>query len=134
MQKSFHVKLIYSYHRNIASELRKMPKIYFCDLGFRNRYINNFSPIAIRTDKGPLLENYVFLTLMNQYSADNIKFWRTSNKQEVDFIVQNTNGKSLASEVKYSRANINKRKYNLFRITYPDIPLNYIDIESAVSL
>jgi len=111
-----------------------MPKIYFCDLGLRNSYANNFSPIATRNDKGALLENYIFLTLMNHYGTDSIKFWRTSNKQEVDFIVQDSNGKMLAYEVKYSSDNINSRKYNLFKTTYADIPLHYIDIKSAITL
>lgn len=38
-----------------------MPKIYFADLGLRNSLLNNFSPIAERSDRDELLENYAYL-------------------------------------------------------------------------
>ena len=42
-------------------EITGTPKVYFLDNGIRNQLLNNFSPdIDIRTDKGPLLENWVF--------------------------------------------------------------------------
>lgn len=134
MQKSFHINLIYSFQNNMSSEIRKMPKIYFCDLGLRNSFLNNFSPIAMRSDKGILLENYIFITLKNSYGTDNVKFWRTNKKQEVDFIVQDDNGKIEAYEVKYSEDSFNRRKYSSFFTNYPNIPFNVIDLRSAISL
>ncbi len=134
MQKSFHLKLIYSFQKNISSEIRKMPKVYFCDLGLRNSFINNFSPIALRADKGVLLENYIFMVLEDNYGLDNVKFWRTNKKQEVDFVVQDDNGMWKAFEVKYSLDSFNRKKYNSFFANYPDIPFSVIDLQSAISI
>ncbi|MEM3986900.1 MAG: DUF4143 domain-containing protein [Candidatus Methanomethylicia archaeon] len=55
------------------------------DTGLRNALLNNFSSFDNRTDKGVLLENYVFSELRK--SGLEIKFWRTAAKAEVDFIV-----------------------------------------------
>ncbi len=92
MRKSFHIDLVRPFYRNISSELRKMPKVYFNDLGLRNFFVNNFSPIGLREDKGVLFENYVYLLLKQKYDAENIRYCRTQTKNEVDFVVRGDNG------------------------------------------
>jgi len=134
MRKSFHINLLLPFHQNISSELRKMPKIYFCDLGMRNTLLNNYSSIAIRKDKGALFENYIFLILKSQFHLDNIKYWRTQNQQEVDFIVQNGSGEQFAYEVKYQCKAFSYLKYKTFMNNYTQIPLSCIDLDSALSL
>lgn len=109
-----------------------MPKIYFNDLGLRNYFANNFSPIGMRDDKGILLENYVYLLLKAKYGADQIRFWRTLAKQEVDFIALCDNGTQKAFEVKYNKKSFSKTKYASFIQNYPDIPLECLDIESTL--
>ena len=119
MRKSFHVSLVRPFHQNQAKELRKMPKLYLNDLGLRNHFLNNFSPIATRADRGDLLENTFFRILLDTISLEDIRFWRTQKGQEVDFIVAG----SKAYEVKYSESLYKPSKYNYFREQYPDIPL-----------
>jgi len=134
MRKSFHIHLLQPYYNNISSELRKMPKLYFADIGLRNALINNYSPIGLRQDKGGLLENYVYLQLKDKYGLENTKFWRTNDKNEVDFVVQNDKGKLYAYEVKYDKSAFSEIKYRAFTNAYPKIPLKCISLESALKL
>ena len=131
MQKSFHVHTVAPFHKRIASELRKMPKLYFADLGLRNSLINNFSPIGTRDDRGALLENYVYLRLKMTAEEEFIKYWRTRNKQEIDFIVQRDDGTAAAHEIKWSEKSFRPSKYAGFRKTYPEIPLTCISLQNA---
>ncbi|MBU2214773.1 ATP-binding protein, partial [Patescibacteria group bacterium] len=86
MQKSFHICLLRPFFKNIRKELSKMPKIYFYDLGLRNFFIRNFNSFIIREDKGGLLENAVFCQLKEKYDEELLKFWRTIQKNEIDFV------------------------------------------------
>lgn len=119
MRKSFHVSLVRSFHRNLAKELRKMPKLYMNDLGLRNHFLNDFSPIATREDRGDLLELAFFRMILDNFPLEEIRFWRTQKGQEVDFIVE----ESRAYEIKYSENLYRPSKYNYFREQYPNIPL-----------
>ena len=119
MQKSFHVSLVHPFYRNRAKELRKMPKLYMNDLGLRNHFLNNFSPIATRADRGDLLENSLFRMLLDSIYLDDIRFWRTQKGQEVDFVTE----ENRAYEVKYSENLYRPTKYAYFKAQYPDIPL-----------
>jgi predicted AAA+ superfamily ATPase len=87
LQKCFYISLVRPFYTNIKKELIKMPKIYFNDLGLRNILINRFYTIENREDKGQILENYTYIRLNELYSEDDIKFWRTTQQNEVDFIV-----------------------------------------------
>lgn len=126
LQKCFHIGLIKPFYTNIKKELIKMPKIYFNDLGLRNILMNRFYTIEDREDKGQLLENYVYIRLNELYPEDDIKYWRTTQQNEVDFIVTETYGKGKAIEVKFNAATLRKSKYNLFKKYYPNYPLQFI--------
>jgi predicted AAA+ superfamily ATPase len=130
LQKCFHITLLSPFHKNLKKELLKMPKVFINDLGLRNLLVNNFIDINIRFDKGQLFENYIFLRLMQLYREDEIKFWRTADQKEVDFVVNPSTGTSMALEVKFSPNNLNKKKYNKFIQSYPDIPLTYVTYET----
>ena len=88
MQKSFHINLIKPFFKNIRKELTKMPKIYFSDSGLRNFFVSNFKSLELREDKGGLLENAVFRQLIEKHPKNEIKFWRTTSQNEIDFIVE----------------------------------------------
>ncbi|MHB8279200.1 MAG: DUF4143 domain-containing protein [Candidatus Humimicrobiaceae bacterium] len=81
--------------------LKKNSKIYFMDNGLRNTVINNYNLLEMRNDAGNLAENTVFTGLLkNKFS--NIRYWRTINNAEVDFIYE-SQGKICPIEVKYSK-------------------------------
>ncbi|MHA1650250.1 MAG: ATP-binding protein [Candidatus Helarchaeota archaeon] len=85
LEQTYVIRTIRPFHRNLVTELRKNPKIYFVDYGLRNYSIKNFSPLSIRVDRGELAENFVFNQLL--YVSADINFWRTTSKAEVDFIL-----------------------------------------------
>lgn len=132
MKKSFHIATIRPFfEKNIRKELTKMPKVYFFDLWLRNYLINNFENIDIRLDKWELLENVVFKQLLMKYDFEDIKFWRTQNKNEVDFILERD---KKAYEVKVNLERFQEKKYKLFKETYSDFTLEAIDLEKSLYL
>ena len=129
MQKSFQICLLRPFFRNVRKELTKMPKAYFFDLGLRNYFVNSFEPLVTRNDKGILFENAVARELVFRYGQENIKFWRTQNHNEVDFII---NEKS-ALEVKFSGNDIKRSKYELFAQNYPEIKLDFMTFDGLAA-
>lgn len=104
LEKTYLAFPVYPYFTNRRTELVKNPKIYFYDLGLRNSLIDNFLPLENRPDKGNLVENFVAATL-KRIEGD-LRFWRTKNKAEVDFVLEK-GAKIFAFEVKAGReANI----------------------------
>jgi len=100
LEETFIISLLRPFFTNKATELKKNPKIYFIDTGFRNYILNNFNELFLRPDAGEIIENTVFTQLkINQ--LDNLKYWRTLAKAEIDFIVEIGN-EIIPIEVKYS--------------------------------
>lgn len=130
MEQSFHIALIKPYFNNKKKEIKKMPKAFFYDMGLRNHFANNFDPFDLRIDKGMLLENTAFRACLFAYANEDIRFWRTSDSQEVDFII----GDASAYEVKVNKTNVVMSKYNEFKKQYPHIPLSVIDAHDCVRL
>jgi len=129
MQKSYHLALIKPFYSNIKKELTKMQKVYFFDLGLRNYLLNNFELIEKRIDKGDYLENIIFLKFLAKERLDNINFWRTQNKNEVDFIIN----RQKAYEVKFDKKQFRETKYKNFMEKYPDIKLKVLSYEVLLS-
>jgi predicted AAA+ superfamily ATPase len=122
MQKSFHLTLIRSFHHNIRKEIVKLPKVYLLDTGIRNYLVGDFNDMALRADKGPLLESLAFRQFLNRFPLDDIKFWRTQDKNELDFVIQDR----LAFEVKAISESFSIAKYSNFIIRNPNIPVNVV--------
>ncbi len=125
MQKSFHINLVKPFFKNIRKELTKMPKIYFSDLGLKNFFLSNFNSLETREDKGTLLENAVFRQLIEKYPKDEIKFWRTTNQNEIDFVVK----EKRAFEVKINPKKIKELSYKKFFENYPNIEFSIVSID-----
>jgi len=128
LQKCFHIVLLKPFSNNLRKELTKMPKAYFLDNGLRNCLVNNFELPNYRVDKGELWENQVLRLLMDKYDMGEISFWRTSNGNEVDFVLSRLE-QPYAVEVKYSQNTIKESKYKIFKETYPEIPLQFACME-----
>lgn len=134
MRKSFHIGIITPFFTNITKELTKMPKLYFNDLGLLNYFRHQFIPIPINKDRGVLFENFVYRRLLDFHGEKNITFWRTQQKQEVDFIINSDDGTQQAYEVKYSEKLFNENKYLFFKKTYPEISLKLIHFDNVYNL
>lgn len=84
------------------SELTSRPKVFFVDCGLRNQLVGDLRPWQQRTDRGPLLENWVLTELLKSMPRDRtLHFWRSTSGAEVDFVLAGP-GRPLAVEVKAS--------------------------------
>lgn len=128
LKKCFHISLVKPFYKNLRKELVKMPKIYYTDSGLRNALLNRFSDFEVREDKGVLLENYVYQRIAQKQSAraEDIRFWRTADDHEVDFVVSSDYKHGEAYEVKFNDHEVKLSKYKKFRENYPHITLSII--------
>lgn len=106
LENLFFIKKLSSYHKNKGKEVKKMKKLYFIDTAIvcflsgisENKLLNN------RELFGQLLENYIYIELKKHISFSEQKFemyyYRDIKKKEVDFIIENKEGKIIAIEVK----------------------------------
>lgn len=101
-----------------------MPKMFFNDLGFRNIILNSFNPVQERIDKGEIIENYMFQRLTDFHDTDDIKYWRTTSGNEIDFIISKSYDKGFAIETKFNSVAFKETKYKKFIENYPDYPLS----------
>jgi len=131
LQKCFYVDLLPPFYQNLRKEITKMPKVFFHDLGIRNKLLNRFHSFIDREDKGQLIENYIFIRLSELYAKDQMRFWRTADKNEVDFVVTETFGTGKAYEIKFSDKGFHQSSYNTFQQAYPAYPLTCISYHSS---
>lgn len=103
LENTFIIKQISPFFRNKRKEITKAPVIYFCDTGFRNYLLHNFSLRPDLSD-GMLFQNFVFNLLYDYHLTHpewEIHYWRTLAQAEVDFVM--TQGdRLLPVEVKSS--------------------------------
>ena len=97
LDKTFVTLTFKPFFTNRRVELVKAPKIFFLDNGFRNIAIKNFQPLAARTDHGSLRENFVASEIGKK--ENDLNFWRSKSKAEVDFIIQHA-GERVPLEIK----------------------------------
>ncbi len=119
LQHTYVIHLIKPFYKNITTELKKSPKIYFLDLGLRNAVINNFSSFNDRVDKGQLVENFVFRELLTNFKDWKLNYWRTTGKAEVDFVLRKQD-KIVPIEVKLSGENLGKSFYSFLYAYKPE--------------
>ncbi|MBI4687642.1 MAG: ATP-binding protein [Nitrospirae bacterium] len=93
LEKTFIIKNLTTYSRNIRSEILKTPKVYFTDLGIRNSLLDlgSISQIEKLGQYGIILENAIvekFNTIMSSMKRESrLHYWRTKTKEEVDIVV-----------------------------------------------
>jgi len=114
LENTYVIRLVKPYHSNLRSELFKTPKIYFFDSGLLQMLQLKTIPGAII---GNVFETAVFSELVKRYGKDQIFYWRTKDKKEIDFILRQKN-KILPVEVKYNFARFSKTSINYFLKRY----------------
>lgn len=124
MQVCFHVALVRPFYSNLRKELVKMPKVYFLDNGLRNSLISNFQDVPTRSDRGELWEQTLFRSLADQQDLDDIRFWRTADGKEVDFVLPDVE-KPFAIEAKVDKNLIKESKYQVFQEAYPAVEFDF---------
>jgi len=101
LEETYVIRILKPYSGNLSTELKKNPKVYFIDSGLRNYIVRNFNETGLRPDGGKLVEN-VALSEFYQKGDDEIRYWRTAARAEIDFILKIGN-EIVPIEVKYSR-------------------------------
>ena len=105
-EQTFVISTIKPYFTNPKKELTKSPVIYFNDLGLLNFACGKFAKID--SINGFVFQNFIYILLRSKYQTPvtPVNYWRTKDKAEVDFIVQQTD-EIIPVEVKFS--NLKKR-------------------------
>ncbi len=129
LQKSFILRTMTPLHMNLRKELTKMPKVFMYDPGYRNSLLNSFEMIERRTDSGSTLEN-IFFSEVVKSGVEDIRFWRTQDKKEVDFILD----EKSAFEIKIQASKFKHNKYKKFAETYPGISLQPVVLKDESCL
>ncbi|KAF0204688.1 MAG: hypothetical protein FD170_113 [Bacteroidetes bacterium] len=130
LEQAFIIYRLPALSRNVRTELRKARKIYFYDNGIRNSLISNFSPIALRNDKGALWENFLITERLKKISYQNLYsnryFWRTKTQQEIDYI-EEYDGILNAFEIKFKK-NSRAALPLTFSQAYPNHRFSLVDL------
>ena len=110
LEKSFIIKRVSGYSRNLRKEITQKAKYYFYDVGIRNAIISQFAPLDMRQDKWALWENWIWMERYKKRQYTGISgqtyFWRTHDGQEVD-IVEERDGILSGYECKWNETKKN---------------------------
>jgi hypothetical protein len=93
LECSFIVKLLRPYYKNFNKRLIKSPKLYFTDTGLLCHLLKIHSGDQLRKSnfKGQVFETWVISEFIknfyNRHREPDIFFWRDSNANEVDLLV-----------------------------------------------
>jgi len=88
-QKTFVIDKVTPYFKNLRKEITKSPVVYFHDLGLRNYALGFWENLPLFPSEGFLFQNFI-LSLLKQrikITSSEIHFWRTKDKAEVDFVI-----------------------------------------------
>ena len=115
MVNSYMVSAVQPFYKNVRTEIKKAPKIYFYDLGMRNSILGNFTAFDNREDRGTLAKNFVFRELLTMGYKP--KYWRTTGNAEMDFVIEMPDG-VLPVEVKLGGSEALGRSFYSFVEAY----------------
>lgn len=114
LENTYIIKLVKPYFKNIRSELFKTPKIFFYDTGLAQMlWLKQLQKEVI----GSVFETAVFGELVKKYGSENVFYWRTADKKEIDFILK-AGKEILPIEVKLNFEQFDKTAIAYFRDKY----------------
>lgn len=133
LEKTFIIKKVGGFSRNLRKEVVKTNRYYFWDNGIRNALINNFNTIDQRNDTGMLWENFLFIERLKtkEYKRifSNDYFWRTYDQQEID-LVEERDGNLFGYEFKYSPRKTKAPK--AWTNAYPEAEFSIVSKENFI--
>ncbi|MCX6242145.1 MAG: ATP-binding protein [Bacteroidetes bacterium] len=102
-EKTYFIRLVTPYFNNTIKEITKSPVAYFNDHGMRNLVLSSFGNLQRLQDQGFVFQNIVGNLLMHELrvSQYTVHFWRTTDKAEVDFVIDRGHD-PIGVEVKFS--------------------------------
>ena len=128
LEGTYVLNLITPFYRNVRSEVSKMPKVFFNDLGLRNYLLGINSSLLNRVDLSFEVENFVFNILQNSFNKKQIHFYRTNGGSEIDFLVEKEINKYLLIEVKYRSKVRRPAAFKNFSSKYPQSKATHLVI------
>ena len=105
LEASYLIFLLRPHHTNFNKRLVKMPKLYFYDVGLVSWLLGIRTPEQVETHplRGNIFETFIVSELiksrLNRGERPAFSFWRDSNGNEVDLIVERDN-KLMPIEIK----------------------------------
>lgn len=107
LEASYIIVRLHPYYKNLNKRIIKAPKLYFIDVGLASFLlgVENSKQLTTHYFRGSLFENMVIIELLkrrlNNAQLSNLYFFRDSNKNEVDCIVEGVDLKAI--EIKSSK-------------------------------
>lgn len=133
LEQAFIIKRLYSFSRNLTSEIKKAYKVYFLDIGLRNVIAQDVISPDTRSDNGKIFENFFIIERLkfmhNHGHYPSHYFWRTYDKSEVDLIELNQ-GEINAFECKFSKENKTSSLHK-FNLVYKESKIHLVNKESC---
>lgn len=114
LENTYVIKLVRPYYKNIRGELFKTPKIFFYDSGLMQiLWLKQLQKEIL----GNVFETAIFSDLVKYYGKDNIYYWRTADRKEIDFILKHKD-EILPIEAKLNFAQFDATAINYFKEKY----------------
>lgn len=122
LEQTYFLSLVRPFSHNREVEIRKTPKVYFCDTGLLNQFA--------RLDLGKLLENAVYSSLRQK---GDVRYYQKKSGVEIDFILNKSeafevketagaydlrNIKKIAADLELSKVNVVTKNYAKAGVTY----------------
>ncbi|MEW5821341.1 MAG: ATP-binding protein [Cyanobacteriota bacterium] len=130
LEKCFIIFSLNAFSRNYRKEISKSIKVYFYDLGIRNKLIQNFNPLNIRNDTGALWENFCISERIKYNNNNrlflNMYFWRTYDQKEIDYIEEHS-GRLDGYEFKWGKESKTYKPPRAFLNSYENSKVTRID-------
>lgn len=111
------ITLVKPFSKNPLQEITSQPKVYAFDTGF-SCYTKGIKELRAE-DYGHYLENLTLETLQSLGLGNQIYYWRTKNKNEIDFVIPLNQNEVVAIECKWQEKNFSNNAFELFRKNYP---------------
>jgi uncharacterized protein len=88
LEQTYILHLVRPFNRNIRSEITKMPKVFFFDTGLMQMlWFKKLQQEVV----GSVFETGIYSELIKKYGTDQVNYWRTKDKKEIDFVVKIAN-------------------------------------------
>lgn len=111
------ITVIRPYSQNSEQEIVSQPKVYSFDTGFYC-YTHNIRDLRTE-DCGLLLENLTLENLQANGYGNDVRYWRTKSKIEIDFVLPSGRNSVHVIECKWKERNFDDSAINVFRRRYP---------------
>jgi hypothetical protein len=96
LEQTYILRLVRPFSRNLRSEIIKTPKVFFYDTGLMQMiWLKRLQTELL----GSVFETSLFSELVKQTRVNDVTYWRTTDKKEIDFVLKGSNG-LLPVEVK----------------------------------